>query len=426
MSETLPHQAAEVAAGPIDAAPLGCGPLLAVPSETRPLRQRLLEQLRASGRASRVDLSRELGISPASVTAVAGDLIAQGLITELETARDETARGRPPVSLAVAPGAHAVAGMKLSDDLHTAVILDFAGNVLGESTLPVSVHRKSGAEVMCEVEALLDQALAMAGMPRSALHGIGLGLPGTVAHDRGHVMWSPLLTDHDVALGGQLAERLGMQVVLDNDANVLTLAELWFGAGRRMSDFVLVTIEHGLGMGLVMNNRLFRGASGFGLELGHTKVSLDGALCRCGQRGCLEAYVADYALVREARTALHGDRDTAISPRALLAHLFHEAENGNVAARSIFARAGRHLAMGLANIVQLFDPSLIILAGGQVRFETLYAADVIAEMRALTLDTGRTPRVEVNAWGDMVWARGAGAMALSVLTAQLVGEGRAA
>ncbi|WMS40895.1 ROK family transcriptional regulator [Acuticoccus sp. MNP-M23] len=413
-------------AGPGGADAPGCGPLLPSPSETRPLRHRLLEHLRAAGRASRVDLSRELCISPASVTAVAGDLIAQGLIAEVETARDETIRGRPPVSLAVAPGAHAVAGMKLSDDLHTAVILDFAGNVLGESTLPVSVHRKSGAEVMCEVEALLDEALAAAGLPRAALHGLGLGLPGTVAYENGHVMWSPLLTERDLPLGAMLAERLGMQVVLDNDANVLTLAELWFGAGRRMGDFVLVTIEHGLGMGLVIGNRLFRGASGFGLELGHTKVSLDGALCRCGQRGCLEAYVADYALVREARTALHGDRDTAISPRALLSHLFQEAESGNAAARSIFSRAGRHLAMGLSNIVQLFDPSLIILAGGQVRFETLYANDVIAEMRALTLDTGRTPRVEVNAWGDMVWARGAGAMALSVLTAQLVGEARAA
>ena len=426
MSDTILRTDAPSGAEPAGPAKEGCGPLLPTPTETRPLRHRLLEHLRAAGRASRVDLSRELGISPASVTAVAGELIGAGLITELETARDETARGRPPVSLAVAPGAHTVAGMKLSDDLHTAVILDFAGNILGESSLPVSVHRKSSAEMMCEVEALLDQALVAAGLPRSALHGLGLGLPGTVAHERGHVMWSPLLTDRDLPLGPLLAGRLGIEVALDNDANVLTLAELWFGAGRGMRDFVLVTIEHGLGMGLVIGNRLFRGASGFGLELGHTKVSLDGALCRCGQRGCLEAYVADYALVREARTALHGDRDTAISPRALLARLFHEAESGNAAARSIFTRAGRHLAMGLANIVQLFDPSLIILAGGQVRFETLYAADVIAEMRALTLETGRTPRVEVNAWGDMVWARGAGALALSVLTAQLVGESRAA
>ena len=84
----------------------------------------------------------------------------------------------------------------------------------------------------------------------------------------------------------------------------MTLAELWFGAGRALSNFAVITIEHGVGMGFVSDNRLFRGAHSMGLELGHSKVQLDGALCRCGQRGCLEAYLADYALAREASTAL--------------------------------------------------------------------------------------------------------------------------
>lgn len=403
--------------------PCGCGPLIGPPQERRPLRQRLLEHLRAAGSASRVDLARELAVSPASVTSVALELIEKGLIAEAVAARD-AGRGRPPVALTVARGAHTVAGIKLAADVHTAVVLDFAGGVIAEASIPAQNDRHSAAELVAETETLFGKVLATAGLARHDLAGVGLGMPGLVEHDRGRVAWSPLLTERAVDLGALFEERLGVPVALDNDANVLTLAELWFGAGRAMSDFALVTIEHGVGMGLVINNRLFRGAAGLAMELGHTKVALDGALCRCGRRGCLEAYVADYALVREARIALGTNLVEKKNVRNLLRELFVEAEAGNAAARSIFQRAGRYLAMGLANVVQLFDPSLIILSGGQVRFETLYADEVMAEMQALSLDTGRTPRVEVHAWGDMVWARGAAALALNALTERLVGEAR--
>lgn len=388
------------------------------------MRQRLLECLRAAGSASRVDLARELAVSPASVTAIAVELIGLGLIEEFDVPRD-AGRGRPPVALRVAAGAHAVAGIKLAAEAHTAVILDFAGAVVAEASVPATGHRRTAEELLAETEALFARLLAAAGLSAHAVAGLGLGLPGLVEHERGEVVWSPMLKGAPLDLAPLIEKRLGIPVALDNDANLLTLAELWFGAGRAMSDFALVTIEHGVGMGLVVNNRLFRGASGLGMELGHTKVALDGALCRCGRRGCLEAYVADYALVREARIALDTDFEEEMNVRTLLRALFEEAEAGNAAARSIFRRAGRHLAMGLANVVQLFDPSLIILSGGQVRFETLYAEAVIAEMRELTLDTGRIPRVEVNAWGDMVWARGAAALALASLTDRLLGEGRA-
>ncbi|MEM6762323.1 MAG: ROK family transcriptional regulator, partial [Pseudomonadota bacterium] len=387
---------------------IACGPLLAVASEHRTLRQRVVEKLRAAGQMSRVELARVLQVSPATVTALSAELIAAGLIEETDGPRDST-RGRPPVALTVAAGAHAVAGIKLSMDVHTAVVLDFAGGIIGQASRPALRHQHSVEDIISVAEDLLDDTLTAAGLDRGGLAGLGLGLPGVIEHERGRVMWSPMVAGRAVPLAKPLSERLKMPVVLDNDANLLTLAELWFGAGRAMDNFALVTIEHGVGMGLVINNRLFRGASGLGMELGHTKVALDGALCRCGRRGCLEAYVSDYALVREARTALNADGGPTETTRDLLGRLFQEAEAGHGAARTIFSRAGRHLAMGLANVVQLFDPSLIILAGGQVRFETLYADAVIAEMRALTLDTGRVPRVEVNAWGDMVWARGAAA-----------------
>jgi predicted NBD/HSP70 family sugar kinase len=175
----------------------------------------------------------------------------------------------------------------------------------------------------------------------------------------------------------------------------------------------------------VLNHRLYRGTRGLGMELGHTKVQLDGALCRCGQRGCLEAYVADYALVREATTALSLTSRETQSVNILIESLFSHAKAGNLAARTIFNRAGRYLALGLANVVNLFDPELIILSGERMRYDYLYARETFAEIPLLSMNTSRPPpRIEIHAWGDLLWAHGAAALALSDVTQRLLGAPR--
>ena len=402
----------------------GCGPLAMPVTGTRSLRQQVFEAVRAAGLIPRVDLAKHLGVSPASVTATVAELIESGFVQEVATPRrdSDSGRGRPPVALGVRPQARYVAGIQLSDQKHTAIIIDFAGGHIADASLPRREDRRGFQELLSDAESVLDAALASGGLARDDIAGVGLGLPGVVDNQSGVALWSPLMHEGNVDLRAALFARIGRPVEIDNDANLVTLAELWFGAGRELSDFAVVTIEHGLGMGLVLNNRLYRGAKGLGMEIGHTKVQLDGALCRCGQRGCLEAYVSDYAMVREARTALNLGNKGVQSPQVLLESLYDHAKAGNQAARAIFNRTGRYLALGLANIVNIFDPSLILLSGERMQYDYLYAEDVVAEMQALTLQTGRpaTP-VEIHAWGDLIWARGAAALALEAATAAALG-----
>ncbi len=401
-------------------------------SSGKPLRQQVFEAIRAAGSLARIDIAKVVGISPGSVSAITSELIEAGLIMETgQPARDtDASRGRPPVALCVRPQARHVAGIKLSSPAHSAVIVDFAGNRIAEASMPRRHARHSTADILSETEAILDEVIAGSGLTRDDISAIGLGVPGFVDADMGMVSWCPIMAERDVPLRDLLERRLGITVAIDNDANLLTMAELWFGAGRRLADFAVVTIEHGIGMGLVINHALYRGANGMGMELGHTKVQLDGALCRCGQRGCLEAYVADYALVREASTALNWN-SPAEEPLHVLESLYSHAKAGNAAARSIFHRAGRYLALGLSNVVTLFDPSLIILSGERMRYDYLYAQDVLAEMGIMSPDTGggHGPKVEIHAWGNMVWAQGAAALALDHVTNELVANntsGRAA
>lgn len=405
----------------------GCGPLIPPLSDAlRPLRQQIFERVRAAGSIARVQVAKELGVSPASVTTGVSELIEAGLLEEVVAPREgDAGRGRPAVALGVRAQAHRVAGIKLSDREHTAVIVDFAGNLIANEVVARTPGAMELPQLLAAMATLLDKVCAKAGIERSDVSALGLGLPGFVDSSTGQVMWSSVMAERGIGLADVASEYLGLSVHVDNDANLVTLAELWFGAGRGLSDFAVVTIEHGVGMGVVINHRIYRGAQGLGMELGHTKVQLDGALCRCGQRGCLEAYVADYALAREATTALNWVGKDGQSINVLLESLYDHAKAGNSAARSIFRRAGRYLAVGLSNVVNLFDPSLIILSGERMRFDYLYAADTLAEMDNLAIVTGRPrPPIEIHAWGDMLWAQGAAALALSAVTERLLSGNR--
>ncbi|MGZ9810718.1 ROK family protein [Pseudoroseicyclus sp. H15] len=419
------------AAAPAAVEPSGCGPLVSAPSsgETKALRQLVFEHVRASGRAARADVVRALGISAGSVTTLTSDLIAQGNLREVTDApreRLEMGRGRPPVALEVVGGAHHVVGIKLGDERHTAVLADFAGTIRAEVAVAASAARKAMPEMIAEIGRLVERLLAETGVRPGDISAAGIGLPGMVDHHAGTIPWSPVMTGRDLPLAAAFEERFGVRTYIDNDANMLTLAELWFGAGRNTQDFLVVTIEGGVGMGAVIGGRLWRGTRGMGLELGHTKVQIDGALCRCGKRGCLEAYVADYALAREARTALGMSSRDPVDVHMLLEDLFAEAKAGNAAARSIFNRAGKILSLGLSNVLQLFDPELVILSGERMQYDYLYADEMLAELHRQVLDSGRPPAdVQIHAWGDLVWARGATALALDKVTDRVIGTAAA-
>lgn len=382
-----------------------------------PLGQRIVEAVRAGGLVARVDLAKQLDVSPATITALVSELIGAGLLVEVDRPVRQGARGRPPTALGLVPGAVYVVGIKLAEFRHSAVVMDFAGRTVAEASLERAEATRDADRVMDEIAELIGNVLDRAGLGADAVSTIGVGLPGFIDHANGTLAWSPLLPSGPKEIAARLSERFGRPVLIDNDANLLTLAELWFGHGRSEPDFAVVTIEQGIGMGLAIGHRIYRGQGGFGMEFGHSKVQLDGALCRCGQRGCLEAYVSDYALVREASTALDLSVRHRQSAQVILDALHDQAKAGNEAARSIFRRAGRYMALGLANVVNIFDPALIVVSGGRLRYDYLYADEVMAEMKGMTIATGRPPpRIEINAWGEYGWALGAGAMALSAAT----------
>ncbi len=376
-------------------------------------RRTLLRQIRLAGQIPRIELANQTGISRATVTTITAELLRNGLIEEVERVGTgpDSKRGRPRVDLRVRGAAHLVVGVKISSRTMSLVLLNFEGARLAalETDLEVSVF--SPADLAITIRDAVSDLAGSVGYDASEISGVGVGIAGVVQATSGFVHWSPSLSSRNVEFGAELSSVLGTPAFVDNDANLVAMAEKTIGLGKSHTDFIVVTMENGVGMGLVIGGELYRGTRGCGAEFGHTKVHLDGAMCRCGQRGCLEAYVGDYALLREAMTMPGADPRAEAS--ASIEALLEAARAGDPMARSIVERAGRMFAMGLANLVNIFDPQLIILAGEQMQFDHLYAESVITEMRKSIVQIDKAPpEVVIHKWGDQMWAHGAAAYAL--------------
>lgn len=377
-------------------------------------RQVLLAAIRQNSPIARIDLSEQTGISRATVTTVTAELIRAGLVEEVAAQGTEMARGRPRVDLKIRGAAHLVAGIKVANSSLSLVLMDFEGNQLAEHNHVLSKSTLGTDALVAELAAALSDMLAPLGKTVSDLSGAGIGIAGIVDVQQGLVHWSPSLSDRNINLRSVIETALGVPAFVDNDANLVAMAEKRFGLGREATDFIVVTIESGVGMGIVINNEIYRGTRGCGAEFGHTKVHLDGALCRCGQRGCLEAYVADYALLREASvTHSRGALAEGASDEQKIEALLQRAHDGDPVAGNIVLRAGRMFAMGLANIVNIFDPQLIVLAGERMQSNHLYAEEVIAGIKNSIVQVDQPPpEVVIHRWGDLMWAKGAAAYAL--------------
>ena len=374
-------------------------------------RSTVLNAVKDEGPVSRTNIVRLSGLSPATVSGITADLIAEGLIYE-KAAGDSTG-GRPPILLALNHDAAYVVGLKLAERHISAALTDIEATILFTLTVPVTgmiVVERAVATLAGAVE----QVIAKASVPRGRVTGVGIGLAGIIDAGRGLCRYSPFLDWHDVPLKWLVEEEIGIPVYIDNDVNTLAMAEKWFGAGQGVDDFLVVTVGRGVGLGIVVNGQFYRGTRGGGGEFGHTVMDPDGPLCDCGKRGCLEAYVADPALVRAARDAAAQGRLGSVDPDQLTVERVTElARAGDGTLREVFAQAGRMLGMGIANLVNIFNPALIIISGEGVRAGDLLFGPMREAVAQYTFDglAGDT-EIVVQEWGDEAWAWGAASLVL--------------
>ena len=237
-------------------------------------------------------------------------------------------------------------------------------------------HAERGAEAVVDrMVAMIEQVIAdtmdQTGASRRDFIGVGMGAPGPLDRERGVVVVAPNLGWHNFPLRDAVAERVRLPTTLDNDANCATVGEWWCGAARGGRNVVGMTIGTGIGGGLILDGQLFHGASDVAGEIGHTTIDITGRYCRCGNYGCLEAYASGPAIALRAREALERDEVSMLRrmvdgnlDRLTAATVYEAANDGDALAREIVRDTATFLGAGIANLLNIFNPDVVVVAGG--------------------------------------------------------------
>lgn len=390
-------------------------------------RFQVMDAIRRHGPISRVEIAGKTELSPTTVSSITSTLLGDNLIVPAQDnpvadgglvprdygiARDHV-RGRPRVMLALNPEAAFVAGIKLAPDQITVAVTDFRARVLNTLSLPVEVNSKPLSTIADLVSDGVERCVQSAGLSMADIRGVCVGLPGVIEHSSGICRQSSLFKEPNAPLAAELEKRLAVKAALDTDANLITLAESWFGHGRGMDDFMVVSIEQNLGLGIMHQGELFRGANGLCPDLGDLLVYPRNE--NSAQR------LADLASV-EAMLVAAGiwAKDKAANQKPRIAEavdlLVERAGAGDELAIRTLDRAGRALGAAIASLTILFAPPSVILAGVGIKANDFLLGplrEVVAQDTPASLSS--VTQITAHEWSDDTWARGAAAMTLKDL-----------
>jgi predicted NBD/HSP70 family sugar kinase len=378
-------------------------------------RSLVLDALRELGVASRAAVARHTGLSRSTVSSLVAELQEAGLVIDRRDGPEPegTARGgRPPTLIGLDRSAGVAVGIDYGKRHLAVAAADLSHTVLAESwrEMPEGYGAESGLD---EASDLVREVLDSAGVDRSTVIGVGLGLPGPINLATGMIGSAGILPGWvDVCVADQMSERLGLPVQVDNDANLGALSELHWGAGRGSSSLAYLKVSTGIGAGLVVGGRLFRGAGGTAGEIGHTMIDETGPICRCGSRGCLETMAAGPAIVELLRPSLGED----LTAEGVL----ERAANGDPGCKRAIGDAGRYIGSALADLCNLVNPERIVVGGsigasGEVLLEPMRNA---VRHRVIP-SAGEDVEIVPGALGDR--AELLGAVALVLYEGQPVG-----
>ncbi|MEV8567370.1 ROK family transcriptional regulator [Streptomyces sp. NPDC051322] len=369
--------------------------------------EQLLGLLLAQGPLHRAGLARRAGVSRTTVSTIVSDLMARGLVVQSEEEPDDGHDGRARDLLSVSPRAAAVAGMNHTFDGVWVHVSDLSGQEIAGSGVVLDPAR-CPAERIAAGARILEQLLGEAGLRQDQVIGVGMGVPGPIHRDTGIVGVSlPGQPWSHVHAAEEFERALGLPVVVENNTRLEAVAEARWGAGRGVRNLLYFGLSSGIGSGLLLDGRLYRGAVGAAGELGHMSVSADGPACRCGNRGCLVLQAGIPAVVAALRPVFGEDVG--------LEEMLARTAAGDRAGEGVFADVGTVVGQVLANLCNLLNPERIVVGGELSRAGEVLLAPMRTAIRRYALSLVREVDV-VSAeleLGSRVGALGGAALVLS-------------
>ncbi|MDT4911471.1 MAG: hypothetical protein QOC66_599 [Pseudonocardiales bacterium] len=376
-------------------------------------RSTALWELYLRGALSRQQIGAATGVSLATVSNVVGELIEQGLV--IESGLEESNGGRPRGLVQVNEKYGFVIGVDIGETAFLVELFDLAMTVLASHRSSTVLTHLEPEDAVTHVVEGIEQVIADANVSTKDIIGIGIGVPGVVEHRDGAVVHGQSVGWDAVPFEQLLRRHVALPLIIDNGAKTLGQAETWFGAARGVDNAIIALLGIGVGTGIISNRQLYRGATSSAGEWGHTTVVVDGRECRCGARGCLEAYIGAAAIVSRHEELAGGDQHvTQLDLEVRVDHLLATRADDAFAAQ-VLDEVTTYLGVGIANLVNLFNPQRVVVGGwvGQrLSEELLPQIRAAAARNALRLPFSHVEIVRAELGADAV-ALGAATLPIS-------------
>jgi len=338
-------------------------------------RAMVIGSVRRTAQPSRTEIAQATELSNSTISAIASDLIAEGVLVETKGGDAGLARrGRPQVALALNPGYACVVAVVLTLNQLWTTRISYDGKPADEEVVRLPTLTMGRDELVAAVTASIGRIIARQprGAPRPAR--IALAVQGITNAASTTLLWSPITPHSDIPLARLIGAEYGIPVTVHNDCNMIAVALRWRRPERYGDDFFAVLLSNGIGMGLMQKGKLFTGTHSSGGEFGHMIHQPHGALCRCGRHGCIEAYAGNYAVVRAASGGSGDDAPAADIGEAEMEALADRARAAAGPERDAFHKAGEAIGYGLGSLFALFDPAPVAIVGpGAVAFDIMEA-----------------------------------------------------
>lgn len=379
-------------------------------------RSLILQAIRKHGPVTRTDLVKLTKLTSGTISNLTAELLKANIIKEVGTGK--SIGGRRPLYLAINSNAWHVVGVNIGNTKVVSVVTDLEAKVA--CRVDGKLNRAWDAEQqVAEVCRLIKKAIAESGLPRHSFLGIGVGVPGFVNTKAGKAVFSPNLGWKDLPVRELIQARVGLPVLLENSVRLGTLGEKWWGKGQGKENVITMYIGTGVGAGLILGDKLYRGTDEAAGEIGHIMVADTGQRCSCGKYGCLEAVASGPAIVRHASRLIQQGVSTKLIDmcqgdlNAITGEMIDQAAwEGDEVAREVLTQAGRYLGQGIAILATLFNPDIIILNGGVSNAHPI----LLPVIREVTEKQLLVPvKVEVSELGDMAGPLGGAALVIEGL-----------
>ncbi|MDO6451573.1 ROK family transcriptional regulator [Oceanobacillus profundus] len=319
----------------------------------------ILNKIRTSEPISRAQIAKDTKLTPPTVSSIVKELIEQELVRESDLG--ESKGGRKPTMLHINNNAFYVVGVDAGPETVECILADLSGKIVERvsSKLNIPITNDQFISILKEN---IHKILHTSKPYHDKILGIGVAMHGVVDIETGTSLVAPNLDLRNIPIKQKLEEEFNLVVNVENDARAMALGESWFGGHGDADSMVAVNIGRGVGSGVVINGKLYHGAQDIAGEIGHMTIDINGEICECGSRGCLQTFASGVAIAERTRKKLEGKSETITGEE-----VYKLAESGNTAYIEILEETGMIIGIGLTNLIHLINPRKIVLGGGVMK-----------------------------------------------------------